>query len=111
MVALAASHAAGEFRLTATAPGQLSAQGPLTFATARGACELGLRTLREDNAASAQVDCRGITACDSAGLAVLLDWLGAAQSAGRKLRYSELPAGLQALAHISEVRELLERGV
>jgi len=42
---------------------------------------------------------------------VLLDWLGAMKRAGRALRYTHLPAGLVALARISEVEELLERGV
>jgi len=49
--------------------------------------------------------------CDSAGLAVLLDWLGAAKRRGRTLRYTHLPADLTALARISEVEDLLERGV
>jgi phospholipid transport system transporter-binding protein len=48
---------------------------------------------------------------DSAGLAVLLDWLSAAKSAGRSLRYAHLPQELVALARISEVDELLARGV
>ena len=42
---------------------------------------------------------------------MLLDWLGAMQRAGRALRYTQLPAGLMTLARISEVEELLERGV
>ena len=58
-----------------------------------------------------EVDCAGISASDSAGLAVLLDWLGAAKRAGRSLRYRQLPAGLMALGRISEVEVLLERGV
>jgi phospholipid transport system transporter-binding protein len=48
---------------------------------------------------------------DSAGLAVLLDWLSAAKRAGRSLRYAHLPEDLVALARISEVDELLARGV
>jgi ABC-type transporter Mla MlaB component len=42
---------------------------------------------------------------------VLLEWLGLAKQAGRHLHYTQLPQDLTALAHISEVEELLARGV
>jgi phospholipid transport system transporter-binding protein len=87
------------------------AEGPLTFATARAAREAGLRTLAEGSAGEREVDCSGITQSDSAGLAVLLEWLAAAKRAGHTLRYVRLPEGLVALGRISEVEELLERGV
>jgi phospholipid transport system transporter-binding protein len=101
----------GTFELAALASGRFAARGPLTFATARQAREQGLRSLASASGRELEVDCAGITAPDSAGLAVLLDWLGAMQRAGRALRYTHLPAGLMALARISEVEELLERGV
>ena len=101
----------GSFRLVPGADGQLAAQGPLTFSTARQAYEAGLRSLSSSVAREVEVDCGGITASDSAGLAVLLDWLGEAQRRGRSLRYRQLPAGLVALGRISEVEGLLERGV
>jgi phospholipid transport system transporter-binding protein len=100
------------FELLPAAGGRLEARGPLTFATARAARQLGLRALAAAaDGQGLQVDCSGVTAADSAGLAVLLDWLGAAKRAGRTLRYTHLPPGLLALARISEVDELLERGV
>jgi len=103
---------AGAFRLAeAPSPGTLSAQGPLTFANARRACELGTALLAHAAAGRLEIDCHGITASDSAGLAVLLEWLSVAKRTGRSLRYVRLPAGLAALARISDVEELLERGV
>ena len=57
-----------------------------------------------------EIDCRGITTSDSAGLAVLLEWLSVAKRMGRSLRYAQLPEGLAALARISDVEQLLERG-
>ena len=101
----------GGFRLVATGPGSLSAQGPLTFANARRACALGVDALARASGSSVEIDCRGVTHSDSAGLAVLLEWLGMAKRAGRSLRYAQLPAGLLALARISEADQLLERGV
>jgi phospholipid transport system transporter-binding protein len=101
----------GPFRLAAGADGQLRAEGPLTFASARRARELGLDAIEAAADGALLVDCQGITVSDSAGLAVLLDWLAAARSQGRSLRFVHLPQGLAALGRISEVDELLERGV
>jgi phospholipid transport system transporter-binding protein len=107
----AAAGAAAAFRLVPGAESGLSAQGSLTFANARRARDLGLQMLARASGARLEIDCRGISASDRAGLAVLLEWLGVAKRAGRSLRYTHLPEGLAALAAISEVRELLERGV
>jgi phospholipid transport system transporter-binding protein len=106
-----ADEAGGTFRLVATGSGRYEAAGALTFATARRARELGERLLKGADGAALEIDCAGVTASDSAGLAVLIDWLGTARHAGARLRYSHLPAGLNALASISEVEELLTRGV
>ena len=105
----------GAFRLV-EAPAGLAAHGPLTFASARRACGLGVQALGQVHGQGSQgkaleVDCRGVTVSDSAGLAVLLEWLGVAKRAGRSLRYTHMPQGLAALARISDVQELLERGV
>jgi phospholipid transport system transporter-binding protein len=100
----------GPFRLVAGAGG-FAAEGPLTFASARQARALGLDALEGATTERLEIDCHGITGSDSAGLAVLLDWLAAAKAQGRSLSFTHLPAGLAALARISEVNELLERGV
>jgi phospholipid transport system transporter-binding protein len=97
------------FELVSTDGERFAARGALTFATARQACALGEQTLA--GAASAAIDCNGISSSDSAGLAVLLQWLGSARDAGRHLRYANLPPGLTALAEISEVTQLLDSGV
>jgi phospholipid transport system transporter-binding protein len=103
--------AAASFRLTARARGQFAAAGPLLFSTATAACAAGLAVLAAAEGDALEIDCGGITAVDSAGLAVLLEWLGAARRAGHRLRYSHLPEGLLALSRISEVETLLEGGV
>ena len=97
------------FNLVAS-DGRLFAEGPLTFASARTARKLGLDAIEAAADGGLVIDCQGVTASDSAGLAVLLDWLSAARAQQRSLRYAHLPPGLAALARISEVNELLERG-
>lgn len=109
--AAATAGSSDTLRVEATADGKVAIAGPLTFATARRARDLVGRVLATGGSARFEVDCAGITAGDSAGLAVLLDSLRAAKRAGQALRYTHLPAGLVALAGISEVEELLARGV
>lgn len=112
-----AAHAPGSapegkaFALTQAAPGVLHAEGALTFATARAARATGVAALAAAAAGPLTIDCSAVSPADSAGLAVLLDWLAVARGAGRSLRYVNLPQDLKALARIGEVEELLQRGV
>ena len=100
------------FTLAPGEGGRLLAEGPLTFVSARGARQLGLDAIkRAAEQGALEIDCQGVTASDSAGLAVMLGWLAAARGSGRKLRFAHVPQGLGTLARISEVSELIERGV
>lgn len=96
----------GQVSIERTAPDRFAVRGPLTFATARSALKSGM-----DAFAAApgpiEVDCSGVDASDSAGLAVLIEWLGWARRAGRELRYASVPEAISAIARISEVDGLL----
>lgn len=102
--------ASGSFEIVAGADGRSHVRGALTFASARRAREDGLRKFKDCGARACEVDCSGINASDSAGLTVLLDWLAVAKRDGRSLRYVGLPADLLAIARISGVEELLQKG-
>jgi phospholipid transport system transporter-binding protein len=106
----AAATAAQSLRLTRSADGRCAAEGPLTFATARAARLVGLEAL-QSSAAPREIDCALVTLADSAGLAVLLDWLAAAKLSGHALKFTALPQDLMVLARISELEALLSRGV
>src|SRR5581483_227333 len=86
------------FEIVAGADGRSHVRGSLTFATARRAREEGAGKFQSCSARSCEVDCSGITASDSAGLTVLLDWMALAKRNGRSLRYVNLPKGLLAIA-------------
>jgi phospholipid transport system transporter-binding protein len=103
--------AIGPLRLSIAAPGHMLLQGPLTFASARAATELGSQAVGAAPPGALLIDCAGVSACDSAGLAVLLEWLGIARRAQRSLGYENLPKGALALARISDLEEVLTRGV
>ena len=53
------------------------------------------------------IDLAGVTGSDSAGLALLIEWLSVAKAAGRALRYDNTPMQLQQLARLSEVDHLI----
>src|SRR6201996_8223738 len=95
----------GAVDLTETSPGKFALRGLLTFATARLARETGLAALNSATAREIEVDCAGITASDSAGMTVLLDWMSSAKRSGRSLHYVGLPEQLKAIAEISDLRE------
>jgi phospholipid transport system transporter-binding protein len=90
-----------------SAPGRITVSGELTFATAREARQLGMLVLEGSRADRIAVDCSGVGRADSAGLAVLLDWLAWSRRRSRPLAFENLPASLVAIARISEVDELL----
>jgi phospholipid transport system transporter-binding protein len=82
--------------------------GSLHFTTVSALLPLGVEAI--DNAHAAVIDLAGVTASDSSGLALLIEWLSVAKGAGRSLRYDNIPSQLQQLARLSEVEELLLPG-
>lgn len=65
---------------------------------------------RNPRAVELELDCSGVSAADSAGLAVLVDWLAWARHAGRTLHLRGVPAKLIDIARISELDTLLVPG-
>ncbi len=56
---------------------------------------------------AAVIDLQGITSSDSAGLALLIEWLSVARAARQPLRYDNIPMQLHQIARLSDVEELL----
>jgi phospholipid transport system transporter-binding protein len=56
---------------------------------------------------SVEVDFAPVTESDSAGLALLIEWMRIARQQRQKLRFSNIPPQIAALARISEVDDLL----
>jgi phospholipid transport system transporter-binding protein len=83
--------------------GRVVVTGELTFGTAREARKIGLLVLESSRADRIVIDCSAVTRADSAGLAVLLDWLAWGRRRSKPLSLQNLPASLIAIARISEV--------
>jgi phospholipid transport system transporter-binding protein len=107
----AASNQSEVLGISEPSAGRVVVNGALTFATAREARELGLLVLEGSQAERIIIDCSGVTRADSAGLAVLLEWLAWSRRKSRPILLQRLPASIVAIARISEVDGLLsERG-
>lgn len=95
------------FGITEPSPGRIAVTGELTFGTARDARTLGILVLEGSRAEHLVIDCQGVSRADSAGLAVLLDWLAWGRKRSRPVTLENLPESLLAIARISEVDTLL----
>ena len=92
-----------------TGGNRYAVSGPLTFATARAALASGIAAFSSASGGPIEVDCAGVGSADSAGLAVLVEWLAWGRRSGRELRYTHVPEAICAIARISEVESLLLR--
>lgn len=94
--------------LTSTAPGAFAVVGPVTFATAGSLLEAGRTQFAGQSVAV--VNLGGVTRMDSAGLALLLEWLRQARGEGRAMTFAALPDKLLAIARLSGVEGLITAG-
>ncbi len=96
---------AATFQLEQRAPDGLVLSGALVFATAANALAQARSAL--GGVKIATLDLRGVQRADSAGLAVLLALSADARKQSRVLSLQNVPEGLRALAHLSDVESLL----
>ncbi|CAN5318768.1 hypothetical protein BH24PSE2_BH24PSE2_00620 [soil metagenome] len=96
------------FRFESLGGGGFAIHGDLTFETVTEALEMS-RELFEDHS-RIEIDLSGVTESDSAGLALLLEWINWAKHYVREVRFHDIPRPLRAIAEISEVEDLLRVG-
>jgi len=87
------------------ADGSIHIKGQLTFDSVNAALAAGQGMFARKK--RLVIDLKGVEATDSAGLALLVEWVGEAKRAGCKLKLSHVPKQALALARISEVEKLL----
>lgn len=97
-----------DYELEDKGEGRFAIIGEMTFDTAE-------RILREseepfEEHTQLEVDLSGVTASDSAGLALLLEWVTWANHTVREVRFTGLPERVMAIAKTTEVEGLLTRG-
>jgi len=88
--------------------GQFLLSGDMTFRTA-GQILRDSESMFEDHT-RIEVDLSGVTKTDSAGLALLLEWITWANHTVREIRFDQMPEKIDAIAKTTEVDDLLRRG-
>ncbi len=92
-------------RFEAASDGTARLDGEITFRTVGPLLPLGSDAIAAGRADA--IDLAGVTGADSAGLALLIEWLSLARRAGRHLTYRNVPAQLMQLARLSDVEDLV----
>jgi phospholipid transport system transporter-binding protein len=87
--------------------GRFAVRGDLTYQTVVATLEKSKVLFARH--AVIELDLAGVDRADSAGLALLLEWLNWARRSARELRFHRIPGQLLSIAQISEVDELLVR--
>ena len=81
-------------------------QAPLTFVTVSALRAPGM-ALIDTAAAQLSFDLQDVNRVDSAGLALLIDWLARAAARSCRLSYARPPEALLSLARLSDVLRLI----
>ncbi len=93
------------FSIEPSGTGQLKLRGDLVFATATQALASGTLAMRE--ASAWELDLGAIEDGDSAGIAVLVEWLSEARRRAASVVYTDIPPQMLAIARISGIEDLL----
>lgn len=94
-------------RLEDLGDGKLRLDGELDFGSVVDLLAQG--ELRFEGASRFRIDMAGVTRADSAGLALVLEWIKRCRRRQQDLVLKNLPDSLLALARVSNLEGLLER--
>jgi phospholipid transport system transporter-binding protein len=96
------------FELVDNGGGRFSLNGRMTFGTA-GQILRESEDLFEPHT-RIEVSLAGVTASDSAALALMLEWITWANHTVREISFTEVPEKINAIAKVTEVDSLLTKG-
>lgn len=85
--------------------GTFEISGQLTFQTVPQ-FEARAGSLLQGGASSVTIDMRGVTLADSAGLALMIEWLQRARAAKREMVFTNIPEQVRDLIHVNGLQEV-----
>jgi phospholipid transport system transporter-binding protein len=91
--------------LEAAGEGRWKLSGDLGFGTVSRLLKVSRGNF--SGAEAIEVDLAGVTRADSAGLALLVEWLRVAEQTGRPMSFVNMPAQMQSIARICGLEEIL----
>jgi phospholipid transport system transporter-binding protein len=97
-----------KFELQDLGEGRFALTGEMTFETAERILLASEEPFEQHT--RIEVDLEGVTKADSAGLALLLEWITWANHTVREIRFLSMPERILAIARTTEVEQLLKRG-
>jgi phospholipid transport system transporter-binding protein len=97
-----------KFELQDMGEGRFALTGEITFETAERVLLASEEPFEQHT--RIEVDLAGVTKADSAGLALLLEWITWANHTVREIRFLSMPERILAIARTTEVEQLLRRG-
>lgn len=97
-----------DYTLEDRGDGQFAIAGRLGYSTVARVLEDSKRLFSDYS--TIEVDLSGVTHTDSAGLALLLEWITWANRTVREIRFREIPEKISNIARTSDVEELLSAG-
>lgn len=97
-----------DFELQDLGDGRFALQGEMSFDTAERILKASEKPFEEHT--QIEIDLSGVTDSDSAGLALLLEWVTWANHTVREIRFEGMPERVTAIAKTTEVDGLLSRG-
>ena len=100
--------AMSEYTLEDLGEGRFALSGEMTFATAENILRASEAPFEEHT--QLEIDMSEVTDSDSAGLALLLEWVTWANHSVREIRFAGIPDTILAIARTTEVEPLLTRG-
>lgn len=96
------------YELLDNGDGNFSLKGEMNFATAGDVLRDSEQPFEKHT--RIEVDLSGVTDTDSAGLALLLEWITWANHTVREIRFTGVPSIIDAIARTTEVDNLLTKG-
>lgn len=96
-----------EAKLETLGEGRYRVSGVLDAVTVPGLLRESVQRMFTASGAELQIDLGGVKESDSAGLALVLEWLRQARHRSQKIRFANVPRQIAALARISEVDALV----
>ena len=97
-----------EFELQDLGDGRFALSGEMSFDSAERILKASEKPFEEHT--QLEIDLSGVTVSDSAGLALLLEWVTWANHTVREIRFEGMPERVMAIAKTTEVDALLSRG-
>ena len=97
-----------DFELQDLGDGRFALSGEMSFDSAERILRASEKPFEEHT--QLEIDLSGVTVSDSAGLALLLEWVTWANHTVREIRFVGMPERVMAIAKTTEVDGLLSRG-